>query len=546
MVMNKSFLIPFVYCLSSLLFGQWDQLLLPRDDHRYAQVENLSRESGTPLFPGGTYRPWSYRSLKDQLNRINYAHLSRESQKLFREIKDTMELEGFYHEPLLSMDTGLILNPALFHDFTVTGSPAGPEKLEYDRKKRPPLLILPFRFSFYGDFIMEAEYRLVEETIKEERESNVMNLPLDVYDVDWNVPQRAYAAYGRDNWSLLLGRVQNDWGHGITGNSFLSDSLIYHDSLRARASWDRFAFGFLLVTLENRLTPDQEEKLEALNPGVNYHDNRAMGGKYLLAHSFDVLLGKGLHIGFTEGLILGGYDFVFTHSYLNPITLYHNYFLNVGYQGNAIHQLEIDYTWPNHLLYLQIVLDQFQASSEVESGSPDAPFTFGVIGGIKNTRTLGDDVLNWGAEAVWMTPYLYTNTYGVYYGSATGNEYHLSGHLNLPLGYGEGPDRMVLSLWSEWRVKQSLWEAEIRGTWRGPVTAADDYPWKPLDGTDRYRMIPSWEDEKEIRLDLGYSRSLAEDLNLTLWASPFFLWDRLDGRKNAFVLETGLSLGYTL
>jgi hypothetical protein len=532
------------------LSAQWVQLLLPEDEGIYEVIESLSRESGVPLFPEGTHRPWSYSSTFEQLDRIDYARLSDEGKVLYKQIRNSLAKESLYEEDNLAFDMEVVFSPALFNNFTFMGTPLSYGELVYGTKKRPALLELPFQYSFYNNFVMEAKFNFVEEPVEDDKDLNITNIPLDTYEIDWNVPQRAYVALGADNWSVLLGRIQNDWGHGYVGNSFLSGSLAFHESLRAQAFWKSFGYSFLFITLENRLSGEQEDKLQALEPlsgGEQYKDNAMKGGKYLITHSLDFILFEGVHIGLTEGLIFGGYDFDLNPTFFNPMELFHNWFTNIPGQGNAIHQVEVDYTWKNNLVYVQSVLDQFQAPTEVAMGY-DAPFTFGVLTGFKRSGYAGKGNLTLGGEVLWMSPYVYTNTNGTYYRAATGNEYHLSGIINLPIGFYEGPDRLVFSLYGMYKEfqRQEL-EVELRYSLRGPVTMNDEYPWEPIAGIDTGRLTPSFlSDEQEIRLDISYGRYVTDNLSLKLWGVPLYQFMRRDGEPDTFSLETGVTLSWEL
>ena len=250
------------------------------------------------------------------------------------------------------------------------------------------------------------------------------------------MPKRAYVSYGKDNWNFTTGRLQNDWGYGYTGNLFLSDSLNFHDTIRARAYGENFGYSFLFLSLENRLSGEQADRL-------NYDNGLFHGGKYFLTHTLDFNLAGRWHIGLTEGLIFGGYDFTLTPAFFNPMMIYHNWFTNIPAQGNAIHQIEIEYTGIGFRYYFQTVLDQFQAPTEKD----EAPFTFGLLTGFSKSRSGEKGRRDWGMEAVWTSPYLYTNTNADYFLTVSGNEYYITGETRkFPWAMAKG--RIALSFLS--------------------------------------------------------------------------------------------------
>ena len=69
--------------------------------------------------------------------------------------------------------------------------------------------------------------------------------PAEIWDLDFNMPYRAFVAAGGDHWSFQLGRDRLNWGAGTSGNLAMSDTLKYHNLARVTTFSDRFKYTFL-------------------------------------------------------------------------------------------------------------------------------------------------------------------------------------------------------------------------------------------------------------------------------------------------------------
>ncbi|MDC7221318.1 MAG: capsule assembly Wzi family protein [Spirochaetales bacterium] len=501
------------------LSAQWDQELIPLDDELYELTELLYEEAG--LIIPTLARPWTRAELNNLLDRLPADKLSLPSLQLMGELSQlnnpepSKEWEGF----AFRMDMALSLE---YFDHEILYSEGDVPDLypvEYATQDHQNLLEIPFHISYFDNLYMESRINLRETPVLDlENEDNYTNLPSEAYDMDFMFPQRAYVSYGGEQWNVALGRFAEDWGNGRTGNMFLSPNSDYIDHFRFAALMDKFTFTYIFASLESRVGVediDTDGDGEIDSSGVSYDSGGWSGSKSLVAHRFEFNPSKRLRISFVEGLIMGGEDFQLTLYHFNPMMLYHNWF--TGNYGNSYHSLEVDYTIPNYRFYTQICLDQYQSVAEslMYPDNADEPAAYGFMAGYESTHRAKSGYFHSGFEFVYTSPYLYT--YDDYYNRPTNGQFYsadTSYIIETPLGYSEGPDTIVFSLYGAYEVPRE-WSltGEVRYTISGENTIETVYPFGN-DDADLDNLTPTGDAEYEWKFALDGEKTLSEQLSV--------------------------------
>ncbi|MDC7223530.1 MAG: capsule assembly Wzi family protein [Spirochaetales bacterium] len=483
------------------LHAQWDQELIPLDDEIYSMTESVFEEAGVTI--PNLVKPWSRAELDYMLNQLNIQKLSPLSQQILKEVQNLNRPEATKEWEDFSFRMDMVLTLEYFDNSVFYSDGETPEiyPVDYTAQDHQSLLEIPFQISCFDDLYLESRIDIRETPVIDlQDEENYTNIPTEAYDVDFMFPQRAYVSYGGEQWNLSLGRFAEEWGNGRTGNMFLSPNSDYIDQLRFKEYWEKFSFTYLFASLEARV--DDEG---------NYNKDWS-GSKSLVAHRFEFNPSRRLRISFVEGLIMGGEDFQLTLYHFNPMMLYHNWF--TGSFGNSYHTIEVDYSIPHYRFYTQICLDQYQSIAEslMYPDKADEPSAYGVMAGYESTHSAGDGYFHTGFEAVYTSPYLYT--YGGYFTRPTNGQFYSSDTsyiVETPLGYFEGPDSIVFSLYSSYEIPQD-WSVtgEVRYTINGENTIETEYPFDNDEDLDN--ITPTGTAEYEWRFALDGEKTLNDKL----------------------------------
>ena len=504
------------------------------DDDIYELTELVFGDAGLAI--PNLARPWS----RDELNFIlkklpegRLSPLSRQTLAAIRELnypgKDGSSSDlNFRMEPVLSLEY-------FGHDaFLSMGDVPETYPLEYSAGKRNGFLEIPFQLSCFDSVYLESRFTFKESPVTDlvKGESNYLNIPTDAYDLDFMFPQRAYVNTGGTQWDISLGRFSENWGNGRTGNMYLADNSDYIDHLRAKGYWDKFSFTYIFAALEPRVDDQTGE----------YDKDNWSASKTMVGHRFEFVPLPNLRLSLIEGLIMGGDDFQVTLYHLNPMMLYHNWF--TGAYGNSYHSLEADFTIPHFRFYAQAGLDQYQSSAEADEfpGSANEPSAFGWLLGYESTHSAEKGFFNSGFEFVYTMPYLYT--YSGYFTRPTNGQFISSDTsyiLETPLGYFEGPDSIVFSLFGKYTVPRS-WSVsgEIRYSVNGANTIKDAYPFGSAATDDLDYTTPTGITEREWKFSLDGEKRLRG--KFTVGGGLTLL---LRDNPEALLIDTGSSDRYT-
>jgi hypothetical protein len=532
---KTSFLIFFTFLCSSL-FAQWDQELIPLDDDIYNYTESLFSEAGLAL--PNLVRPWSRAELDFILEQLSGKKLSSSSLKTLNLIQELNAPEVARGNDTLAFRMDMALTLEYFdHDILYSdGDVPDIYPTDYTAQDHESLLEIPFHLSCFDNLYMESRINIRETPLIDviKGDNNYLNIPTEAYDLDFMFPQRAYVSYGGENWNLTLGRFAEEWGNGRTGNMFLSANSDYLDHLRFTEYWDKFTFTYLFASLESRCDENGD-----------YTTNNWSSSKSLVAHRFEFKPSSRFRLSLVEGLVFGGEDYTLSLTDFNPMMLYHNWF--TGDYGNSYHTIESDYTLPHVRYYAQVCLDQYQSITEslMYPDSANEPSAYGILAGYETTHHMNEGIFHTGFECVYTSPYLYT--YSNYYNRVSNGQFYSSDTsyiVETPLGYFEGPDSIVFSLYSSYEIPQS-WSitGEIRYTINGENTIETEYPFGN-DDEDLDNITPTGDAEYEWKFAMDGTRevndkwSFGGGLAILIRDNPEALWTSNDDETYTGTLDS--------
>jgi len=228
--------------------------------------------------------------------------------------------------------------------------------------------------------------------------------------LDFNIPYRAFGAFGGDNWSAQVGREKLSWGPGESGNFVLGDHVPYHNVGRITTYTPVFKYTFITSFFPY--------------PSDYYSSTPDANGSYLKSGSQSELL-KGLNmfmahrvewrlfrdrLGFalTEAVMYQSEEGILDLRVLSPTMIFHDYYIRAN--GNSILALEADWTpIPRVNIYGQLAMDEFCLPGEPVPGVDNAahPDGFGYMLGGKTAFPLNGGMFYASLEGVFTDPYLY-------------------------------------------------------------------------------------------------------------------------------------------
>ena len=288
-----------------------------------------------------------------------------------------------------------------------------------------------------------------------------------------NFPERAFAAFGGNHWTLQFGRDRLSWGAGESGNLVISDNLPYHSMLRFTTFFDSFKYTYLLSFFPHKInyytatgnTYNPKGSQSNLDKGISFYQAHRVEGRFL---------NDKLGLTLTEAMMYMSEDGHINPMWLNPSTIYHGYYIR--FNSNSTLAFEADYTPIKGLnIYGAFIVDEFAAPGEPVPGKADAAFpnAYGRILGVKAAYALGDGIIYGSGEYVHTDPYLYLRygqtdsmaqsdvdqkQYGLDYVVAIrnyGNEYGIS-YDEYFLGYKYGGDLKALNFNVGYRFDSKL------------------------------------------------------------------------------------------
>lgn len=505
------------------LHGQWNQANIPLDDPLYDYIELAFRQNGESL--PTAVRPWTVQQaiLLGQQAGLQEEEIYQRSAFLRKYEDPIYEEEGMsFHLPLqLAVD--LQPNAVLWQEGESTENYPSLRRAHH----RPSFIEIPLSFTMEEMIYLEMNLNFKEDANCDwDSPENISTIPLDWYDVDLSFPHNAYGSLGYGRWNLSLGRMLQDWGSGDFSNLLISDTASFHDLIRLGGHYRNFNYTYAFFSMDPRLTDEQAEQYtvnQGDNSGVDMDGNsfRYNGEKYMMFHNFEFRPFPSLRIGLTEGLIVGGPDFELSPSFFNPMMLFHNWFTNVPSQGNAIHMIELDWTFKKQKYYFQYCLDQFQSPSEKESFAYAAnePGAYGYLLGVNRLDHLEHGLLSLSLECALTMPYLYTSD--SYYTSHSVNEYHSSGEtytLTWPMGFQYGNDALAFTFLGNY-ISEQGWdlEGQLQLVIKGEQDILSEYPFG-LKATpaDAEAFFPTGDVSRNINLQLKGSYPFNDHIRVEL------------------------------
>lgn len=235
--------------------------------------------------------------------------------------------------------------------------------------------------------------------------------PAEIWDLDFNMPYRAFVAAGGDHWSFQLGRDRLNWGAGTSGNLMLSDTFKYHNLARITTFSDRFKYTFLTSFFPHPMHyydtvangqddgPIQGAGQTALQNGLYFFMSHRLEGR---------LFKDKVGLALTESIMYQSEENYFDLRFLNPAAIFHNYYIRSN--ANSVLALELDYTPIKGLnIYMQAAVDEFSMPGEDKPSATKANFpeAFGLLGGVKAVAPLQGLMAHGSLEFAYTDPYLY-------------------------------------------------------------------------------------------------------------------------------------------
>ena len=380
--------------------------IYPVDSEVYQALRQLYVAQGLSL--PSTAGPWSQDELLAMVDRVDESTLSPKAIPTYEFILDklSLKLSPFSMGASVAAEGYLHSNTT---DFTAN------DDWYYNHDKRKALLSLPMEMALAGHFYGFADLELTlgkydnSSSFPVEGDSPLYGKSLLTTNmqvsgqIDANVPYRAFGAWGGTGWLLQVGRDKLSWGPGTTGNFILGSHVQYHNQGRFTAYSDTFKYTFVTSFFPH---PDEIWDLSIEDKG----QARALVGlKMFMAHRFEWrLFGDRAGLALNEAIMYQPQNGVFDLRILNPMMLYHNYFIRSD--ANSIASLEFDIALaPYWNLYGQLAIDELsfgptEWNFPVKKRHPDG---VAYMLGFEYARPMAKGILFGSLEGVYTDPYLY-------------------------------------------------------------------------------------------------------------------------------------------
>lgn len=383
--------------------------MFPLDSSIYEDLAGLFISQG--LAQPSTAKPWSKDEVGFLLDKVNAAQLSGVERLLYNRIRlivdkqDSVTSIGFES----SLETYIHTN---IDSFTTE------DDWVYSYLQRKPLISLPVNLSlgpFYGHMhfpLGNRNFDELDDIVHGKSElygTNAMttNLPIQFWGsdklyLDAGIPYRAFISAGGAGWLLQVGRERLSWGPGESGNFMIGDHLQYHNQARLAAYKNNFKYSFLTLFFPH---PD-----EIWDFSLDSDQARPLIGlKMFMAHRFEWrILDNALGIALNEGIMYQHEDGILDLRILNPLMLFHNYF--VRQHANSLASLEIDYALGKGFnIYGQVAVDELSfGSTELNLDDEDKhPNGRALMLGLKIAKPFKNGILHGHLEGAYTDPYLY-------------------------------------------------------------------------------------------------------------------------------------------
>lgn len=444
-----------------------NQKIWPIDSEVYQKIKNAYIIEGLSL-PSSS-GPWSTAELLEMTELLNKE--SELYQNIIKELKQNPK-----HNPhkALGFNFGINLNLEAYLHTNNDNAFVGLDKWMYNSQNMLPFFQFDWETyatdNFYGfiglDFRNTSHYPNNKDLGSKILSTNIImfqNLEFE-FSLNSNMPNRAFLAFGGENWSFLLGKDRISWGHGETGNFAISNNLPFQNIARFSTFFNSFKFSFLLSFFPHQSMYYTDDGWS------NYYSQttEVQGLRFYMAHRLEGrFLGNKLSIALTEAMMYQSDEGQINFKFFNPMDIFHNYYVRNNANSSII--LELDFTPIKKLnLYGQLIIDEYAVFNE-PSGKDSKwahPNALGFMLGGKTSFKLKNGYFYGSFESVKTDPFLYLryknsstqkedNLYGLDYvvgfcdfNSGIWDEYFL--------GYTYGGDALIFNLNAGWTNYKNL------------------------------------------------------------------------------------------
>ncbi len=377
----------------------------PVDSEVYQAIRQLYVAQALSL--PSTAGPWSQDELSLMFGRIDKQGLTPKAIPTYEYIRTMLsaKLPSFSLGASVALEGYLHINTT---DFTTN------DDWYYAYDKREALLSLPMEIALADHFYAYAGLELTlgkfdEVTFPTVGTSvlygkNVLTSNMQLSgQIDANVPYRAFGAWGGEGWLLQVGRDKLSWGPGVTGNFLLGDHLQYHNQGRFTAYSNTFKYTFV-----TSFFPHPDEIWDTTITEEN-QARPIVGLKMFMAHRLEWrLFGGRVGLSLNEAIMYQPKHGAFDLRILNPMMLYHNYFIRSD--ANSIASMEFDVALAHYWnLYGQLAIDElsFGATEENLPLGERHPDGVAYMLGIEYAQPIAKGIFFGSLEGVYTDPYLY-------------------------------------------------------------------------------------------------------------------------------------------
>lgn len=413
MYKKGSLLLVFACFIALPLFAtENNQKIIYLDSSVYDSLDALYVRTGHAL--PSQARPYSVAEIKKLLSKLDVESFDEANQSLYQRIKSEMDTGNGEGTTFVAQQE---LTPEVYSHIN-TDDFTGRSDWNYGWMDQNPLYTA--ELGFYTSDLFYAQIDLSLGTTwaysdGDFGDTNIsMNIPglfgISIEDIDSNIPYHAYLSMGGDSWSAEVGRDRLEWGPGVTGNLMIGDNLKYQNLARLTFFGDSFKYTGVALFFPHQMNYVESGTDTDSSIADSQYDELS-GLEMFLGHRFEWrTMHDKLHIALTEGMMYATEDGTLDFSILNPLGLFHSYFIKSN--SNSIATLDVDYTYKNTNFYVSAVMDEFTVpfvETDLDWFSPEA---LGIITGIRQYTTHDNLLETTSYEMAYTMPYLYLRDNG--------------------------------------------------------------------------------------------------------------------------------------
>ncbi len=386
------------------------------DDNNIMEImQTLYIDSGMAL-PSSS-GPWSVAELQLMLDQVKVEKLNTKSFEQYKFLKNL--LSSYVRD--VDSDVSLSFSPEISYEsyshintdyFTTRDS----WNRGWDEMSPFFTLNLDFMANEIAYSFVDLSVGVAEEQYSEDLENGIdfgtsnfaTNIPFvspnTAMTLSTDITDRAFIAFGGDNWSAQFGRDQLSWGNGVSGNLMLSDNLEYQNMGRLTFFGKSFKYTYLTSFFPHQMNYYESTTASQTDP--------LEGFSMFSAHRFEGrLFNDRLGWALSEGNMFASLDGTVDMAAFNPLLSYHSLYYKAN--CNSIVSVDLDLTLGSHVnLYSQLVVDDLVFPIGENKSSTWSPDAYGLLVGVKFVNS--DDYYKrlTTIEAAYTTPYLYLRNDG--------------------------------------------------------------------------------------------------------------------------------------